>query len=234
MKAQRRHELQQNVLDAELAKGVDFLRRRRTAIVWGVVLVVAAVLLLAYGVSSARNRHRAVQAKYDRLTMSPAVTGQEFLDGMKSLAEADDKAIAALATVQVGKFYAAQFAQAGGVVADPQQKDLADQAAAYYRRAIDSFPGQRLAAGEAHLGLARLAEGQGDFATAVKEYQSIAGMADLMGTPTALAARDGLSRIDRIKTPVRMATTTSAPAGARPVARPPTTAPAEAPPAPSE
>lgn len=212
MKAQRRHELQHNVLDAELTKGIEFLRRRRTPIVWSVVLAALAILVVTYAVRSAQNKERSLQATYDRLASLVTVTPQEFLDGMKSLAESSDRHLAAMATVQVGKYYAAQFSAAGGESSDPRQRDLSGQAAAYYRRAIEKFPGERLAVAEAHLGLGRLAEGSSDFTTAAQEYKTVKGMADLAGTPVLLEATEALNRLDRITAPVRMATTSSAPA----------------------
>jgi predicted negative regulator of RcsB-dependent stress response len=130
MKAQRRHELQHNVLDAELAKGVEFIRQRRTYIVWGVVLAALAILAVTYTIRSTHNKARSLQARYDHLISSSAVTPQQFLDGMKSLAESSGGQLAALATIQVGKFYAAQFSAAGGESSDPRQRDLSDQAAA--------------------------------------------------------------------------------------------------------
>ena len=211
MKSQRRHELQQNVLDAELAKGVDFIRRRRTFIVWGVVLAALAVLGATYAIRSTHNRERSVQATYDRLISSPTVTPQQFLDGMKSLAEGSGR-LAGLATIQVGKFYAAQFSAVGGDPTDPRQQDVSNQAAAYFRKALERFSEYPLVVGEAHLGLARLAEGTGDFATAAKEYKSVTELPGLAGTPQPVEAALALDRLDRIKTPVHMATTTSAPA----------------------
>jgi len=98
------------------------------------------------------------------------------------------------------------------VSTDLRQRDLSDQAAAYYRRAIEKFPTERLAVAEAHLGMARLAEGAGDLATAAQEYKTVKDMADLAGMPPPQEAAEGLDRLDRIKTPVRMATTSSAPA----------------------
>lgn len=207
MKAQRRHELQHNVLDAELAKGVAFVQKNRTILVWGVVLVAAAVLAVTYAVRSARNKARSLQETYDRLVLSASVSPQEFLDGMKSLAESSDKRLAALATVQVGKFYAAQLVGAGGNMADPRQRDMYDQAAAYYRRVIERFPTQTIAVAEAHLGLGRLAESAGDFPTAAKEYQTVKDMADLAGSPPLARAAEAMERLDRIQSPVAMAST---------------------------
>ncbi len=210
MRARRRHELQQNVLNAELAKALEFLRRRRTLIVWTVVLAAMAILVVTYAVRTAQNKRRALQVTYDRLVTSPTLSRQEFLDGMKSLAESSDDRLAALATVQVGKYYAAQFLAAGGQSDDPRQRDLRDQAAAYYRRAIEAFPGQTLIVGEAHLGLGRLAESVGDVTTAANEYQAVQQMADLAGTPVLVEAAEALDRLDRIAAPVPMATTRSA------------------------
>lgn len=210
MRAQRRHELQHNVLDAELARGIEFIRQHRTVIIWSVVLAAAAILAITYAVRSAQNRKQSLQRRYDHLISSATVTPQEFLDGMKSLAESSDEHLAALATIQVGKYYAAQFLAAGGVPTDPRQRDLSDQAAAYFRRAIKKFPDRSLAVAEAHLGLARLAEGAGDFATAAEEYKTVTEMPGLAGTPQPIEAALALNRLDSLKTPVRMATTASA------------------------
>jgi hypothetical protein len=216
MKAQRRHELQHNVLYSELNKSIEFVRQRRTYIVWGIVLVLLAVLVVWYSVNKSRRAHSELQMTYDRLVMMPNVPPQEFLDGMKTLADSDDKRIAVLATVQVGKCCLAQFTAAGGAVADPRQKALADQAGAYFRRVLQKYPDQRLAVAAAHLGLGRLAESEGDFATATEEYQAVTAMTDLAGTPMATDARIALAQLDQIKSPVRMATTSSAPAATKP------------------
>jgi hypothetical protein len=226
MKAQRRHELQQNVLGAELNRGLEFVKERRTPLVWGVVLLVLAVFVVWHTVSKARATQRDLQTTYDRLTGTPSLPAQEFLDGMKSLSESSNKPIAALATVQVAKFYLSRFSAAGGMVADPQQKALADQASAYFRRAIQKFGDQRSIVAESHLGLARLAESIGDFAAAANEYQAVTGMMDLAGTPVGVEAMTALAKLDRIKTPVRMATTSSAPSATAP-AKAPTLAPAQ-------
>jgi hypothetical protein len=66
--------------------------------------------------------------------------------------------------------------------------------------------------GEAHLGLARLAEGTGDFATAAKEYKAVTELPGLAGTPQPFDAAVALERLGRLQSPVHMATTTSAPA----------------------
>ncbi|MGA2266518.1 MAG: hypothetical protein ABSH10_08845 [Phycisphaerae bacterium] len=216
MKAQRRHELQENVLSAELGRGVEFFRQWRTYIVWGAVLVLLAVLVVWYSASKNLRARRELQATYDRLVLLPNVPPQEFLDGMKTLADSDDKHIAVLASMQVGRYCLAQFVTGGGMVADPRQKALADQAAAYFRRVLQRYPDQRLAVAEAHLGLGRVAESEGDFATATEEYQAVTAMTDLGGTPAATDARIALAHLDQIKSPVRMATTSSAPAATKP------------------
>ena len=39
MKSKRRHELKQNVLDAELGQIITFLKKRGTYLAWGVLLI---------------------------------------------------------------------------------------------------------------------------------------------------------------------------------------------------
>jgi len=216
MRAQRRHELHRNELYAELARLVEFVKKWRTYIVWGLALGVLAVLAGVYMVRSAERKRLSLADTYDRLSFDATTTPDAFLDGMKTLADSADRRLAAMAAFQIGDYYYWGSIAAGGMSGDPRRKELADQAAAYFRRTIRDFPDQPLPVAQAHIGLAKLAESEGDFAAAAKEYQAVTTMKDLAGYPIVADARQGLGELDGIKGPVRMATTTSAPAGAAP------------------
>jgi hypothetical protein len=230
MKSQRRHELQQNILNAELAKSVKFLKEKKTTVVWAVTLVVAAVLAGFLIINNIRSRHLRDQALYDRLTVSPLTSDEEFIDGMNRLAAGGDKRLAALANVQLGNYFSKHLLFAGGAGDQAEQKELADQAASYYQKAIQDFPEQRLAVAEAHVGLAKLAEWRRDFATAAQEYQAVISMSDMAGQPVAVQAYESFASLNSLKNPVKLATTSSAPSAAsKPAAKsapPPATMPA--------
>ena len=57
-----------------------------------------------------------------------------------------------------------------------------------------------------------------DFAAAAGEYQTVKEMTDLADQPVAAQAQKGLTELDLLKSPVRLATTTSAPATTQPAA----------------
>ncbi len=227
MKAQRRHELHRNELYAELAKVAGFVKRWRTYVVWGLTLAVLVVLVAVYVMRSAESKRQSLQITYDRLTMDPDITPQGFLTGMKTLSTCDDKRIAAMATVQIGNHYYWRFMAAGGVPVSPAARDMADQAAVYYRRAIRDFPEQRATAAQARVGLAKLAESAGDFAAAEAEYKAVTESHELMGLPVVAQARQALDNLESLKAPVRMATTSAVTRPATEPATQPATQPAE-------
>jgi hypothetical protein len=211
MKSQRRHELQQNVLNAELARSVEFFKKWKTVIMWTVVLALMVVLAVLYTVRHYQSKRLEAQAQYDRLIRNPQGGAEEFVHEMSTLAAGDDRTLAALANLQLGEHYLRRFLLASAA-SGGEQNALAEQATAYYRRVIADFKDQRVALGWAHIGLAHLAESRHDPSEAAKEYQAVLSMTDLAGQPVVLQADQGSRNLEFIKTPVRMATTTSAPA----------------------
>jgi hypothetical protein len=213
MKAQRRHELQHNVLDAELAKGVQFVRGHRTLLGWAGAVAVIAVAVLFYMLHHSSQKRLEVQAQYERLTMDPEITEQEQADGLKTLSQASDKYYAALALARLGDLYARQLVGAA-LMPPAQQNEFAETAAGYYRRVIDNYPDQKQAVAEAHLGMGKLQESRGDAAAARTEYQSVLVMRETAGWPVGVQAQLAMQGLESYKGPVRMATTTSASAPA--------------------
>lgn len=226
MKAQRRHELQQNVLGAELARSAEFVRAHRTVLGWGIVIVVVAVIAAFAATGHVRRKALELQAQYERLTTDLEMTEMEQAAGLKALSQGSDKHYAALALVRLGDLHAKQLVGASGMAA-AQQKELADIAAGYYRRVIDGYRDQKQALGEAHLSMGKLQESCGDLAAARLEYQSVLLMTELGGQPVAVRAQLGMQSLDSFKDPVRMATTTSAPATAPAAQRGAASQPAE-------
>ena len=198
MKSKRRHELKQNVLDLELARGMSFLKKRGGQLLWAVAIAALVVLAAVYVYRSHRDKHAALQAEYSTLKAAaadPGTKADELLDRFRLLAEQDDnKRIAALACVDMGDIHAGQA-------------DQAEQAAKWYQAAIQRFAGQALAAAKARIGLAKLAEQRRDFDAARAEYQAVLKMPQLHDQPVAACARQGLAEIENLHGEVRMATT---------------------------
>jgi hypothetical protein len=227
MKSQRRHELQQNVLDTELARGVEFVRTHRTALGWGLVIAVVAVFAIFYVVRHFGQKALEVQAQYERLTMDPEMTEQEQAEGFKAVSQDSNKHYAALALVRLGDLYARQLVGAAGMLA-AQRDELADIAAGYYRRVIEGHQDRKQALAEAHLGMGKLQESRGELTAARSEYQSVLLMTELRGWPVRDQAEQAKQDLDSFKQPIRMATTSSAPATAPAAQRKGASQPAEA------
>jgi len=213
MKSQRRHELQHNVLDAEIAKGVQYARSHRTILSWGVVIAAVALLVVWLAVGHVRKKGLEAQRQYERLTMDAEITEAEQMDGLKTLSQGRDKRYAALALVRLGDVYAMQLLGAMGMPA-AQQGELAEMAAGFYRQVIDRYPDQKQAVAEARLGLGKLSESRGDLAAAREQYQAVLLMTELAGRPVLVRAQMEMQGLEAIRGPIRMATTTSAPASA--------------------
>jgi len=209
MKSQRRHELQENALIAELGRIVQALRKRGNLIAWGVLIAALVAMIAVFAWKKSRQAEIELQAKFDRV-MAPdtALSDEDRLAGLRELAEQDDDEVkAALATVELGDIYARRMVVAGPKADPAQWKRLADKAAGYYREVISRFADQNLPLAKAHLGLAKLAESQQDFETAKAEYQAVLKLTALTGQPVMRRAERGMQQLDMLSSPVRMATT---------------------------
>ncbi len=215
MKSRRRHELQQNVLDAELGKVVGFFKKRGSWIAWGVLIAALIVFLVVYVRGRGRREIEKLQARYDQLMsvqFRPGVDIAEILAGFKALVDQDDdERIAALACVRVANMYAASSRSASQRTGSEWLTFVA-QAEKYYHRAIENFPDERLAVAEAHLGLAKLAESRTppNLNAARNQYQAIIKVPQLAGYPVMREAQRSLAALDALGEPIPMATTTQA------------------------
>jgi hypothetical protein len=229
MKSERRHELQHNTLDTELARGVQFFRDHGTRILWGVLIVAFVALAVVFFVR--RSRTAAVQQAqvlYNSIYVLSMPGGDLGEAGpLLELAETSDGREAALAAVAAGDYYAQLLLnRISGAIEGPQ-REAADSARNWYTRAIDSYSGQDEAVAKAHLGLARLEETLGNPQAAREHYQAIVDQQiQLEGQPTLLFAQLALQSEQALEGfQARMAV--------RPAAgtQPATTAPAETAPA---
>lgn len=219
MKSQRRHELQHNTLDAELAATITFFRNH-----WSKLLLAAAVLAVAIMAIVTYTSRRSGQladfeTRYadlkDDITYRRKDT-EEMIGRLRPLTEQTRvPRIAALACVDIGNLHAAAMK-----VADD---DHFKQASKHYDRVITDFSDQNAAVAKAHFGLARLAESAGNFDAARKHYDAIK---NIPGQPVSdIAQAGGASLKDLLTKKVHLATTRPA----SPDLPEPATAPADSP-----
>lgn len=225
MKSERRHELQQNALDQKLSSIVEFLKQRANIIGWAVLILALIVFVVVFAVNKHAAKQTEYQRAYDELAQDVNRSPEERIAGLKDLANQDsNKLVAALANLTLGNEYVSRAIANTDPAADAARKENLDDAARSYKRVIADFPQQRAAVAQAHMGLARIAETQRNFDTAASEYD-LAAKAAPVGSPMVKVIDDAKQNLDNLKQPVRMATTSSAPAASMPA---PATQPAPA------
>ena len=190
MKAERRHDLQHNTLDAELAKGIDFLRKHGNRILM-IILVVAVVFAgWVYLDRRAKANKAEVQNAYDQLKMRSIMekkNEEELIKGYKSLSTQDSvKWIAADSLLELGLIYTAKSLEAKN---DEQRDRAVEQAGKYFDQVIAEFSDLPSMVAGARMGLGKLAEGKGDFQKAREMYKAVIDTKVLAGYPVVDQAR---------------------------------------------
>lgn len=215
MKSQRRHELQQNVLDSELGQIISFLKRRGTYITWGLLVVAVIVLLVVYVRNKQRKRHQETVTQYEQLKVGRNVKPDQRLAALKKLADkGDDPRIAALANLAQADEYARRYVLGGAKLSGRQQRDYARKADLLYRKVIH-LKGMPWAVARGHLGFGKLSETRREFVAARSSYQAILAMGDEAGQMKDVAEKC-LEDLPRLAGRVSMATTRPAPPAAEP------------------
>lgn len=181
MKAKRRHKLQHNVLDAELAKTIQFFKKHGWTIVWIVLAVVAVWTMVSLWRSSRSSKrseietefadvHARLSADYGIPNEKPEVLlsrlekliDQTTVPRVSALSCADAGMICAIqAHVASQSLKAGRASGAAKSVLRARQKEYdkhVRRARDYFAKARDALPDQRLAVAKAHFGLGVLAE----------------------------------------------------------------------------
>jgi hypothetical protein len=202
MKAQRRHDLKQNVLDTELAKGADYLKRHLN-LIGGTALAAAIIALAVVGISRYIDSNRdTAQAEFDKAIL---VLGTEQApDALQHIADGDGPR-AAIASCKLADDYAAKTLMAENRQSPGEVNDLASKAKTYYTRVIEKFSDQHIQVANAHLGLGKLAESRGDLDTARKEYEAITTGRNVDGLPALTLAQEALAHLKTLNTNVYLA-----------------------------
>lgn len=231
MKSQRRHELEHNTLDAELAATWAFLKKHGNRLLTVVLVVLVVVVGWVYWNRRNEARRMDVRMRYDRLLLesrNPSADDEQILAGFRELASQEDVGwVAASALLEIGSRHSVQALLAGDAQA---RQEAIGQARDSFRQVLQRFEQtQPVAAGLARVGLGRLAEGEGDFSAAREHYQAVLDSPVLEGYPVMDQARDALAQLDRLDSSVQLATTRPAWADAKPVEPPAEDQPATAP-----
>ncbi len=225
MKSSRRHELKHNVLDEELVKVGRFFKKYGNYIFWAVLVIAVAVFVIWRLYTSQQSRAVEIQSRYEAMVTAREMSYEKRAAGLKALTEQDDNPrIAALSLVALGDMRLRRMLQGKG-----ESQKLLKGAREAYKRVEDKFAGHRQALAKARLGLARLAEFDGDAAEAKKQYRAVMEMEDLASWPVLAVAEEAMKKLDLQQRPVRMATTAPAP-DTQPATQPdtqPATAPAD-------
>ena len=210
MKSKRRHELQHNVLDAELGKVIEFLQTRGIHLVLGILAVVLIVVLIVTAVNSYHRKRYDLEVRFAQAITQ--VSGiEDSIASLEQLAGQDtDKRIAAMACATLADMYVLQTYEDQTDISPERKQSLTDQAVLYYRQVISDFADQPVAVAKAHLGLGSLAESRGDFDQALAEYEAIRRISEPTIQLVGLRAMRNLESLVTRRVPVAMATTAPA------------------------
>lgn len=227
MKSKRRHELQHNVLDGELGKIVDFLKRRGTRLAWGALIAAAIAMVALYVVRDRQRRRLQVRIELEQLEgklADPTQRPEDLIAPLKRLAEqSDNQRVAASACLDLGSLYVRRATGGGQKLTQPERDSFLDQAGTFYREVLARFPDSPVALAWAHLGLGKLAESRDRLQEAESCYQAATALIDtrrLKGHPVAHQVKQAMDGLALLAEPVKMATTAPAPREKEPTSRP--------------
>ncbi len=209
MKSTRRHELQHNTLDAELAKLIGFFKKWGTHLAWSLLIGALVALVAVYAYKRKASRQYEMQAEYERLVtdVDPDLKPDDRLAALIALEDREgDNTIAALACIEVGNEYASRVL-IGSTGESEDSESPADLAREHYRKAIELFGEEYSVLGKAWFGLGKLEESLGNYDAARDAYMKIGQITQLRGYPVAKIAEVALQQLEVIKDPVKMATT---------------------------
>jgi len=218
MKAQRRHELKENVLAHELTKLREIFAKYGNWIV-GALAAAAIVLLVArYYVGRGEAQYMSEKARFERL-VGGELKDDERLEGLEDMAHnATDEVLGASSAIWAGSFCADRFLKALQV-SPAEAARHRKKAEEFYRIVLSKYPGRKLFAAKAQLGLGVMAENAGDRTAAMERYRQVAPLVHGRH-PVAVEAMRRLNRLRQSRTrPARFATTratqpATAPSGA--------------------
>jgi hypothetical protein len=218
MKAEERHELQQNDLKSWLQYGFPvWIKQNGSYVLLAIALIILGFQLWNY---MERNRQAKVQSAINELVSLAEPSTENRIFKLQNIVDQNDsKPIRAIALRDLGNAYLLTVAT--GKSDDPlntapvDKEDALRRAEEAFTRIVNEFSDQKLALGGAKMGLAVIAENRGDWDGAKKQYEAIADdKGPFANTPFAKEAAERIKNLDKSKNAPRLATLTPATAPA--------------------
>jgi hypothetical protein len=202
MKSEERHELNENALQSWLQYGLPLFLKDN---VWYILFAIS-LGALAW---SLWNRHEQTLTRTAQTASSELAAAER--PGVENRAvklqtiiqQYDVPPVRALALRDLGNYYLESVAlgktDASPAAARVDPVEALAKAKENFDRVLKEFPDQLLAAGSAKLGLAVIAENNGDWDAARKIYEELSSKNAPMGKAFAAIAADKLQQLDSLK-----------------------------------
>jgi len=214
LKATRRHDLKENELARDLGRAGEFIRRYLQWLVGGLVAIVVIIAIIFY---ASHRRQADRQEHWQRFAALSAIaeTPRSDIAGLRLLAEqTPQKALAAWAYVKLGESIYSELRQRHCELDEQARQILKDEAREAFTTVLSQYGVYSEAVGQANLGLARLAENDGQFDAAREAYQQVLDSGSRAGL---LALQQAGAKLQQLKnTPRHVEFAASAPAESAP------------------
>ncbi|MCY2924420.1 MAG: hypothetical protein NT031_03125 [Planctomycetota bacterium] len=186
MKSERRHELKQNDLDAELVKALGFFRTHGRLVGWVVLGLAAVALGYVLIQRHGESKELAAQDDFNKL-VAGGEAKKDSLPRMNAIIDGDSNSFRAAYTCAAAGDMLVNSVLAGGADMTPQDRTEAlDKGKEYYTKAIEKFSDQPGSAAKACLGLAVTAEQEKGLAAArrtLQQWEELASVGPMRQSP---------------------------------------------------
>jgi len=184
MSKSRRKELKQNELKDGLERSLEWAKRNISTVLLVVVLFIAVLLAGGYYLNRSST---AADRQWGQLAL--ANRGESPEEALRNLADrTSDQQVAAMALVQAGDHYYYKYIRSL-VDTTVEQAGLKAAAIECYERVVQKHSDSPLAAAAARMGLAALAEHDGQIEAARGHYQAVEDDVNLEQSALAIMAK---------------------------------------------
>jgi len=175
LKAERRHELKENVLAKDLVRIRTWMGRHRAWVIGVPVAVLLIVLLTMYALNRRKSAREDEWALYHQLTGPTTKTPAQVREELLALADGtSQEELAAVAYFQAGKMAARELAWRYAKLDEGAREKLEEEATAAFEKITTNYGENRWVTSQAYVLLGLLAESRGEFDKAGEAYQRAA------------------------------------------------------------
>ncbi len=209
MKAERRHELQENELAKDLGKAEVYVREHFKTVLMGIALLVLVIALILVIIHNRRTARSIELQNFYGYSDRPAGDAEARL-ALRTLAgETGDDELAAWAWTQAGMMAYEDLVARYGELSSEQREQLAAEAAQALQAGLAEAGDLPSAAARAQLGLGLLAEMRGELDAAEGHYRSAIALS-ASAPVSAGRASERLDRLSQLAEPLNLPTTAPA------------------------